>query len=174
MAVKTPLYPFHLWLYRAHAEAPVEGSMILAGVVLKLGTFGVARFLLGYMGSSTQEWIPLIMRCALVTLVLSSLSILRQRDTKAFVALSSVTHIAVVTVGICLYRLDGEIGGLALGLAHGLVRPALFLLFGGGLYNTYHSRVIRGLSGLIRIMPITFTLVFTASLFNAGVPVSFN
>jgi NADH-ubiquinone oxidoreductase chain 4 len=85
-----------------------------------------------------------------------------------------VAHIAVVTVGLCAYRLDGEMGRLALGLAHGLVRPALFLLFGGTLYNTYHTRVIRRIGGLVRIMPITFTLIFIARLFNAGVPVSFN
>ena len=114
------------------------------------------------------------MAFALVTLVLSSLSILRQRDSKAFIALRSVAHIAVVTVGLCAYRLDGEMGRLALGLAHGLVRPALFLLFGGTLYNTYHTRVIRRIGGLVRIIPITFTLIFIARLFNAGVPVSFN
>jgi NADH-ubiquinone oxidoreductase chain 4 len=148
--------------------------MVLAGVVLKLGTFGFVQFLLGYLARITQEWIPLIASFSLVTLVLSSLSILRQVDSKAFIALRSVAHIAVVTMGFCLYRLDGEIGGLALGLAHGLVSPALFLLFGGRMYDRYHSRIIRSLRGIGRILPITFRLVFVASLFNAGVPLSFN
>lgn len=109
-----------------------------------------------------------------MTLIFSSLSILRQVDSKAFIALRSVAHIAVATLGICLYRLDGEMGGLALSLAHGLVRPVLFLLFGGTLYDSYHSRVIRRLNGLVRILPLTVSLMFVARIFNAGVPVSFN
>ena len=173
-AVKTPLVPFHMWLPRAHAEAPLAGSMLLAGVVLKLSTYGVLRILLPMLPDATNYFTPLVQTIAIVTLVYSSLATVRQVDFKALVAYSSIAHMAVVMLGIFSNTLIGIEGGYVLSLAHGLVSPALFMLVGGVLYDRYHTRIVRYYRGLVVYMPLFASLFFIAACANMAVPLSLN
>lgn len=173
-AVKTPLVPFHIWLPRAHAEAPLAGSIILAGLVLKLATYGILRVMLSIMPEATSYFTPITQVVAVVTIVYSSLATLRQSDTKALIAYSSVAHMGIVTLGIFSNSIEGIEGAILLSIAHGFVSPALFLLVGGVLYSRYHTRVIRYYRGLALYMPIFATMMFIFTLFNMAVPLSLN
>ncbi|RCH83218.1 NADH dehydrogenase subunit 4 [Rhizopus azygosporus] len=129
-AVKTPLVPFHVWLPRAHAEAPVGGSMLLASVFLKLATYGFLRILVGMMPDATSYFSPLVQTIAVITVIYSSLATLRQSDFKALVAYSSISHMAIVVLGVFSNTIIGIEGAIALSVAHGVVSPALFVLVG--------------------------------------------
>ncbi|KAH0446138.1 hypothetical protein IEQ34_025025 [Dendrobium chrysotoxum] len=143
MAIQTPLLPFHVWLPRAHAEAPLAGSVILAGLILKLATYGYMRILIQFLPDATSYFSPLVQTIAVITLIYASLATLRQTDLKALVAYSSIGHMAVVVLGLFSKTIQGIDGALLLSLAHGVVSPALFLLVGGVLYDRYHTRTIR-------------------------------
>ena len=130
-AVKTPLVPFHMWLPRAHAEAPLAGSILLAGLFLKLATYGYLRILIGFMPDATSYFSPLVQTIAIVTLVYSSLATLRQVDFKALVAYSSISHMAIVVLGLFSNTIVGIEGAIALSIAHGVISPAMFTLVGG-------------------------------------------
>lgn len=173
-AVKTPLVPFHIWLPRAHAEAPLAGSMILAGLILKLATYGILRVMLSMMPEATSYFTPLTQVIAVITIVYSSLATLRQSDTKALIAYSSVAHMGIVTLGVFSDTIEGIEGAILLSIAHGFVSPALFLLVGGVLYSRYHTRVIRYYRGLALYMPLFATMIFIFTLFNMAVPLSLN
>lgn len=173
-AVKTPLVPFHMWLPRAHAEAPLAGSILLAGVVLKLSSYGILRILLTILPDATHYFTPLVQTIAIVTLVYSSLATVRQVDFKALVAYSSIAHMAVVILGLFSNTLIGIEGGYVLSLAHGLVSPALFMLVGGVLYDRFHTRIVRYYRGLVVYMPVFASLFFIAACANIAVPLSLN
>ena len=165
-AVKTPLVPFHMWLPRAHAEAPLAGSILLAGLFLKLATYGYLRILIGFMPDATSYFSPLVQTIAIVTLVYSSLATLRQVDFKALVAYSSISQFSNTIVGIE--------GAIALSIAHGVISPAMFTLVGGVLYDRFHTRVIRYYRGLTVYMPVFAALFFVTTAFNMAVPLSLN
>lgn len=173
-AVKTPLVPFHVWLPRAHAEAPVGGSMLLASVFLKLATYGFLRILVGMMPDATSYFSPLVQTIAIITLIYSSLATLRQSDFKAFVAYSSISHMAIVVLGVFSNTIIGIEGAIVLSVAHGVVSPALFVLVGSVLYDIYHTRVIRYYRGLAVYMPLFSLIFFIATMCNMGVPLSLN
>lgn len=173
-AVKTPLVPFHMWLPRAHAEAPLAGSMVLAGTVLKLSTYGFLRVLIPLLPDATLYYTPLVQAVAIVTLVYSSLATIRQSDLKALVAYSSISHMAVVVLGVFSNSLIGIEGAILLSLAHGVVSPAMFMIVGGVLYDRYHTRVVRYYRGLTVYMPVMATLFFITTCCNMGVPLSLN
>ena len=173
-AVKTPLVPFHIWLPRAHAEAPLAGSILLAGVFLKLATYGYIRILIGFMPDATSYFSPLVQTIAIVTLIYSSLATIRQSDAKALIAYSSIAHMSVVILGLFSNTVVGIEGAIALSIAHGFVSPALFTLVGGVLYDTFHTRVIRYYRGLAVYMPVFSGLFFLAIACNMGVPLSLN
>lgn len=168
------MVPLHIWLPRAHADAPLAGSMLLAGVVLKLSTYGMVRVLLTMLPDASSHYTPLVQVLALVSLIYASLATVRQVDLKALVAYSSVAHMAVVVLGLFSNSLLGVQGGLLLGLAHGVVSPALFMLVGGVLYDRYHTRTIRYYRGLVVLMPLFTSLFFVAICSNIGVPLSLN
>lgn len=174
LAVKTPVVPVHVWLPRAHADAPLAGSMVLAGTVLKLATYGVLRVLLPVLPSATYYYSPLVYTVAIVSLVYASLATLRQSDFKALVAYSSVAHMAVVLMGLHSNTVLGITGGVMLSLAHGFVSPALFMLVGGVLYDRYHTRQLRYYRGLVLVMPVFSVLMFIATCANMGVPMTLN
>ena len=174
LAIKTPLIPFHIWLSRAHVEASVGVSMILAGLILKLATYGFIRILIPLLPEATSYFTPLVQTIAVITLIYSSLTTLRQTDFKILVAYSSVAHMAVVIIGLFSNTLQGIEGALLLGLAHGLVSPALFLCVGGILYDRYHTRVIRYYRGLSLLMPLFSTLFFLVILANMSTPLTIN
>jgi len=174
MAIKTPLLPFHVWLPRAHAEAPLAGSVILAGLILKLATYGYMRILIQFLPDATAYFSPLVQTIAVVTLIYASLATLRQTDFKALVAYSSIGHMAVVVLGLFSNTIQGIDGAILLSIAHGVVSPALFILVGGVLYDRYHTRVIRYYRGVTAYMPVFSLLFFVFTIFNAAVPLSAN
>jgi NADH-ubiquinone oxidoreductase chain 4 len=174
LMTKTPMVPLHIWLPRAHADAPLAGSMLLAGVVLKLATYGFYRVLITMLPDATAYFTPLVQVLAVISLIYASLSTIRQVDLKALVAYSSVAHMAVVVIGLFSNTLLGIQGALLLSLAHGVVSPALFILVGGVLYDRYHTRTIRYYRGLIVFMPLFSVLFFIATSCNMGVPLSGN
>lgn len=173
-AVKTPLLPFHTWLFRAHAQAPVGGSVLLAGLVLKLSAWGVALVFLSWFPEAWAAYLPLVLALGAVSLVYSSLSAMRQTDLKAVVAISSVGHMALSVMGLALVSGLGWSGGVLLQLAHGLVSPALFILVGGVLYERYHTLVTAYYRGLAVLLPAFAALFFLASLANCATPPSLN
>lgn len=172
--VKTPLVPFHMWLPRAHAEAPLAGSILLAGLFLKLATYGFLRVLIGFMPDATSYFSPLVQTIRIVTLVYSSLATLRQIDFKALVAYSSISHMAIVVLGLFSNTIVGIEGAIVLSIAHGVISPAMFMLVGGVLYDFNHTRIIRYYRGLAVYMPVFSLLFFLTTLCNMGVPLSLN
>jgi len=173
-AVKTPLVPLHIWLPRAHAEAPLGGSILLASVFLKLAVYGYLRILIGFMPDATHYFAPLVQTIAIVSLIYSSLATLRQVDFKALVAYSSVGHMAIVVLGLFSNTIVGIEGAILLSLAHGFISPAMFTLVGGVLYDRFHTRTIRYYRGVAVYMPIFAALFFITSAFNMAVPLSLN
>lgn len=174
MAVKTPLVPFNTWLTYAHSEAPVGGSIVLAGVILKLATYGFLRIMLQFLPDATSYFSPLVQLFAVISVIYASLSTLRQTDFKKLVAYSSVAHAATIVLGLFSNTVQGIEGAIMLGLAHGLVSPALFFLVGGVLYDRYHTRTIRYYRGVVTYMPLFALFFFLFTIFNAAVPLSAN
>ena len=168
-AVKIPMIPFHIWLPEAHAEAPTAGSVILAGILLKMGGYGFLRFSLPMLPVASIFFTPLIFTLSLVAIIYASLTTLRQIDLKKIIAYSSVSHMGFVTIGIFSLNVQGIEGSILLMLSHGLVSSALFLCI-GALYDRYKTRVIKYYSGLIQVMPLfgVFFLFFTFA--NLGFP----
>jgi len=173
-AIKTPVWPLNTWLIKAHVEAPLAGSIILAGTILKLATYGYLRVLIPILPDATNYFMPLVQTITIISLIYASLATIRQNDTKAIIAYSSVAHMAVVMLGLFSNNIQGIEGAILLSLAHGFVSPALFVCCGGIIYTRTHSRVIFYHRGLAYYMPVfsIFFLVFT--LFNTGIPLSLN
>ena len=174
LAIKTPLLPGHIWLSRAHVEAPVGASMILAGLILKLATYGYLRVLIPLLPEATSYFSPLVQTIAVITLVYSSLTTLRQTDFKVLVAYSSIAHMSVVVIGLFSNTVQGIEGAILLSIAHGIVSPALFMCCGSILYDRYHTRVIRYYRGLNVYMPVFSILFFLFILGNMGTPLTVN
>jgi NADH-ubiquinone oxidoreductase chain 4 len=174
IAIKTPLIPFHIWLPRAHAEAPLAGSIILAGLILKLATYGYIRILINFLPEASNYFSPLIQTIRIITLIYTSLVTLRQTDFKALVAYSSISHISIVVIRLFSNTIQGFDGSIIISIAHGVVSPALFILVGGILYDRYHTRTIRYYRGITIYIPIFSRLFFIFTIFNAAVPLSRN
>jgi NADH-quinone oxidoreductase subunit M len=161
-AVKLPMWPVHTWLPDAHVQAPTAGSVILAGVLLKLGGYGFIRFSLPMFPEASNELFWLVMGLSLVAIVYTSLVALVQQDMKKLIAYSSVAHMAFVTIGLFAMNRQGIEGGLIVMLSHGLVSGALFLCV-GVVYDRMHTREIERYGGLANNMPFyaLFLLLFT-------------
>jgi proton-translocating NADH-quinone oxidoreductase chain M len=168
-AVKVPMVPFHIWLPEAHVEAPTAGSVILAGVLLKLGTYGFLRFSLPLFPEASLYFTPLIYTMSVVAIVYTSLTTLRQIDLKKIIAYSSVAHMGFVTIGLFTGNLQGIEGSMLIMLSHGFVSSALFLCV-GVLYDRHHTRILKYYGGLAQTMPL-FAVVFVFfTLANLGFP----
>ena len=141
-AVKVPMVPVHIWLPEAHVEAPTAGSVILAGILLKLGTYGFLRFSIPLFPFATYYFTPLIYTLSVLAIIYTSLTTLRQIDLKKIIAYSSVAHMNFVTLGLFSLNTQGIEGSILLMLSHGLVSPALFLCI-GILYDRHNSRLLR-------------------------------
>nr|WBU10856.1 NADH dehydrogenase subunit 4 [Malassezia vespertilionis] len=174
MAVKFPLWPFYSWLYRAHAEAPIAGSILLAGIVLKMATYGSLRLLLQFLPDASCYYSPLVQTLAVISVIYASLATLRQTDFKALVAYSSVGHMGIVALGLFSNNIQGVEGSIVLSVAHGFVSPALFMLVGAVLYDRFHTRTIRYYRGVVTYMPVFTVFFFLFTIFNAGIPLSAN
>lgn len=174
IAIKSPLVPFHGWLFRAHAESSLAGSILLAGIVLKLATYAYIRILIPILPDACEYFRPLVLTISILSLVHGSLATIRQVDSKVFVAYSSVGHMAIVILGLGSGTLNGIEGAVLLSVAHGLISPALFVIVGGVLYDRYHTRIIRYYRGLGSFMPSMKTWFFLASVASMAVPGSLN
>jgi proton-translocating NADH-quinone oxidoreductase chain M len=152
-AVKVPMIPFHIWLPEAHVEAPTSGSVILAGILLKLGTYGFLRFSIPLFPEATVYFTPLIYTLSVLGIIYASFTTLRQIDLKKIIAYSSVAHMGFVTLGLFSLNAQGIEGAILLMLSHGFVASALFLCI-GILYDRTHTRLIRYYGGLVQTMPL--------------------
>jgi len=168
-AIKVPMYPFHLWLPEAHVEAPTSGSVILAGVLLKLGGYGFLRFLLPLFPSACIFFKPLIFLLSLLAIILSSLTAIRQIDLKKIIAYSSIAHMGFVTLGIFSETIEGILGSIFLMISHGLVASSLFFSI-GILYDRYHTRMVFHYTGLVTFMPLYGIFLLFFILSNIGMP----
>nr|YP_010330482.1 NADH dehydrogenase subunit 4 [Rhodella violacea]UNJ19090.1 NADH dehydrogenase subunit 4 [Rhodella violacea] len=168
-AVKIPMVPFHIWLPEAHAEAPTAGSVILAGVLLKLGGYGFLRFSLPMFPIASIYFKPLVFVLSIIAVIYGSLTTLRQVDLKKIIAYSSVAHMGIVTLGLFSGSLTGLIGSLFVMFGHGLVSSGLFIC-AGILYDRYKTRIIKYYGGLIYMMPIFTVFFLSFILANMGFP----
>lgn len=174
IAVKTPLAPLHTWLPVVHSESPLAGSILLAGVILKLAVYAIIRLILPTLSDASILYTPFIYILCLITIIYTSIITLRQTDLKVIIAYSSISHMAVCILGIFSNTVTGITGSLVLSLAHGFVSPALFIVVGGILYDRYHNRLIHYYQGLISYMPILSIYLIILSFCNVGTPLSIN
>ncbi|HVG30515.1 MAG TPA: NADH-quinone oxidoreductase subunit M [Pyrinomonadaceae bacterium] len=168
-AIKVPLFPFHTWLPDAHTEAPTAGSVILAGVLLKMGTYGFMRFNLALFPDAARQFAPYIVVLATVGIIYGALVAMVQPDMKRLVAYSSVSHMGFVMLGIFSFTEQGMQGALYQMLNHGVSTGALFLIV-GMIYERRHTRQISDFGGLAKPMPWFATLFVVASLSSVGLP----
>ena len=173
-AIKTPLWPFTGWLYRAHSDAPLAASILLAGTILKFATYGYLRILINFLPDATNYFSPLVQTIAIVTLIYASLATIVQQDTKSLIAYSSICHMAVVILGLFSNTIIGIEGAILLSLAHGFVSPALFICVGGVIYDRFHTRTIPYIRGLATYLPVFTILFFVFTIANTGIPLSLN
>lgn len=173
-AVKTPLWPLTMWLPRAHADSPLAGSVLLAGTILKLATYGMLRILLTFLPDASNYFSPLVQTIAVISIIYASLATIVQQDTKTLIAYSSICHMGVVVLGIFSNTIQGIEGAILLGIAHGFVSPALFICIGGIVYERTGTRLIKYLKGLVTYMPIFTILFFVFTLANIGTPLTLN
>ena len=168
-AVKVPMWPVHTWLPDAHVEAPTAGSVILAGVLLKMGGYGFIRLSVPMLPEATQYFAPLVFGLSIVAVIYTSLVALVQEDMKKLIAYSSVAHMGFVTIGIYVMNLQGVQGSIFQMLSHGIVSAALFLCV-GVVYDRMHTREIAAYGGLVHRMPrYAFTFMFF-TLASVGLP----
>lgn len=173
-AVKTPLWPLTGWLYRAHADSPLAGSILLAATILKFATYGYLRVLINFLPDATNYFSPLVQTIAIITLIYASLATIVQQDTKALIAYSSIAHMSVVILGLFSNTIQGIEGAILLALAHGFVSPALFICVGGVIYDRTGTRIIHYVKGLVTYMPVFTILFFIFTLSNTGIPLTLN
>jgi NADH-quinone oxidoreductase subunit M len=167
--IKVPLFPFHTWLPDAHTEAPTAGSVILAGVLLKMGTYGLLRFNLALFPTASRYFAPAIITLSIIGIIYGALVAMVQPDMKRLVAYSSVSHMGFVVLGLFSFTEQGMQGALYQMLNHGVSTGALFLIV-GMIYDRRHTRMIKEFGGLATQMPLFSTFFVFASLSSIGLP----
>ncbi len=173
-AVKTPTIFLNNWLLKAHVESPLGGSIVLAGIVLKLSLYGIFRLILPILPKVSLNYTYIIFIIGVITIIYASFSTLRTTDIKELIAYSSVSHAAVYLIGVFSNTIQGIEGGIILGLAHGFVSSGLFICAGGILYDRSGTRLIHFYKGMAQIMPLFAILFFILSLGNCGAPLTLN
>jgi NADH-quinone oxidoreductase subunit M len=168
-AVKMPMWPVHTWLPDAHVEAPTAGSVILAGILLKMGGYGFLRFSLPMFPNASANFAPLVFALSVIAIVYTSLVALVQEDLKKLIAYSSVAHMGFVTMGIFAADAQGVEGAVYQMVSHGLVSGALFLCV-GVVYDRMHTREIAAFGGLVKPMPLYAAAFMLFTLANVGLP----
>jgi NADH-quinone oxidoreductase subunit M len=168
-AVKVPMFPFHTWLPDAHTDAPTAGSVILAAVLLKMGTYGFIRFSLPILPDATRHFVPMMVLLSIIGIVYGALCALAQKDWKRLVAYSSVSHMAVVMLGMFALNPVGITGSIIQQLNHGISTGALFLLV-GVVYERRHTREISEYGGLSKVMPVYAAVFLVMTMSSIGLP----
>ena len=168
-AIKVPMWPFHTWLPDAHVEAPTAGSVILAGVLLKMGTYGFMRFCMPFFPQAVQKFTVLFLALAVIGIIYGALVALVQEDIKKLVAYSSVSHLGTCMLGLFALNLQSVSGSLLQMINHGISTGALFLLV-GMIYDRRHTRLIKEYGGIAKVMPIYATFFMIAMFSSCGLP----
>jgi proton-translocating NADH-quinone oxidoreductase chain M len=168
-ASKVPMIPVHLWLPEAHVEAPTAGSVILAGILLKLGTYGFIRFSLPLFPQASFFFTPLVYTIAAMGIIYTSFTAIRQTDFKRIIAYTSIAHMNLVILGIFSFNTVGIEGAILQSLSHGFVASALFLVI-GVVYDRYRTRIIQYYGGLASIMPLYVSVFLFFTLANISFP----
>ena len=168
-AIKVPMWPFHSWLPDAHVEAPTAGSVILAGVLLKMGTYGFLRFNLPLFPNASQQAAPFIAVLAIIGIIYGAIVSFAQTDVKKLVAYSSVSHLGFVMLGIFALNQQGIQGAILQMVNHGISTGALFLLV-GFIYERRHTREMAEFGGLWKIVPIYGSIMLIVALSSMGLP----
>jgi len=168
-ATKVPMLPMHIWLPEAHVEAPTAGSVILAGVLLKLGTYGFIRFSFPLFPEASLYFTPLVYAMAAMAVVYTSLTAIRQTDLKRIIAYTSVAHMNLVVIGLFSFNLIGFEGAMLQSLSHGFVASALFLII-GVIYDRHHTRMVKYYGGLVHVMPIFAIIFLVFTMANIALP----
>jgi len=173
-AVKTPTIFLNNWLLKAHVESPLGGSIVLAGIVLKLSLYGIFRLILPILPKASLDYTFIVFVIGVITIIYASFSTLRTTDVKELIAYSSVSHAAVYLIGVFSNTIQGIEGGILLGLGHGFVSSGLFICAGGVLYDRSGTRLIHYYKGVTQMMPLFSILFFILSLGNCGAPLTLN
>jgi len=168
-AIKVPMFPFHTWLPDAHVEAPTAGSVILAGVLLKMGTYGFLRFCLPLFPNMFIDYVPLFSILAIIGIIYGAIVCIRQEDVKSLVAFSSVSHLGFVMLGLFALNIQGMEGGILQMINHGISTGALFLMV-GMIYERRHTRLISEFGGVSKKMPVFSAFFMMVVLSSIGLP----
>ena len=168
-AIKVPMFPFHTWLPDAHVQAPTAGSVILAGVLLKMGAYGFIRLSLPILPDATRQFVPMIAVLSIIAIIYGGLVALMQKDWKSLVAYSSVSHMGFITLGIFMLNPVALQGGIFQMLAHGVATGGLFLIV-GLIYERMHTKEIARFSGLAQVMPVYATMFAIIAFASLGMP----
>nr|QYC61940.1 NADH dehydrogenase subunit 4 [Guinardia delicatula] len=168
-ATKVPMVPMHIWLPEAHVEAPTAGSVILAGVLLKLGTYGLIRFSFPLFPEASFYFTPLVYAIAVIGIIYTSFTAIRQTDFKRIIAYTSVAHMNLVIVGMFSFNNIGLEGAILQSLSHGFVASALFLII-GVVYERHHTRMVKYYGGLVHVMPVYIFIFLFFTMANIGLP----
>ena len=168
-ATKVPMVPVHLWLPEAHVEAPTAGSVILAGVLLKLGTYGFIRFSFALFPEACFYFSPFVYSMSVVGIIYTSFTAIRQSDFKRIIAYTSVAHMNLVMLGLFSFNVIGLEGAVLQSLSHGFVASALFLII-GVVYDRHHTRMVKYYGGLVHTMPLYITVFLFFTMANIGLP----
>lgn len=168
-SIKVPMIPFHIWLPEAHVEAPTTGSILLAGILLKLGTYGFMRLLIPLFPYALKFFTPFVFVICLISIIYGSFSTIRQVDLKKIIAYSSIVHMNFCIIGLFTNNIEGLFGSFFLMISHGIVSGALFFCI-GILYDRYHTRILYYYGGLVQVMPIFSVIFLIFILSNMGFP----
>jgi NADH-quinone oxidoreductase subunit M len=168
-AIKVPMFPFHTWLPDAHTDAPTAGSVILAAILLKMGTYGFIRFSLPILPDATRSFVPMMVGLAIVGIIYGALVAMAQRDWKRLVAYSSVSHMGMVMLGMFALTPVGITGSIVQQINHGISTGALFLIV-GIVYERRHTREIAEYGGLSKVMPVYATIFMIMTMSSIGLP----
>jgi len=168
-AIKVPMFPFHTWLPDAHVQAPTAGSVILAGILLKMGTYGFVRFLLPILPDATRELMPWFLSLAVIGIIYGALVALVQKDAKKLVAYSSVSHLGMCMLGLFAMNPNGITGGIFQMLNHGISTSGLFLIV-GIVYERRHTRMVADFGGLSKTMPLFAVVFMIMTMSSIGLP----
>jgi proton-translocating NADH-quinone oxidoreductase chain M len=168
-ASKVPMLPVHLWLPEAHVEAPTAGSVLLAGILLKLGTYGFIRFSLPLFPNASVHYAPLVDTIAVISVIYTSFTAIRQTDLKRIIAYTSIAHMNLVMLGIFSFNVIGIEGAILQSLSHGFVASSLFLII-GIVYDRHKTRLVKYYGGLASIMPIYITIFLFFTMANIAFP----